>query len=304
MSTARVDLQGIFPPIPTPFDACGEVDLGALGAHLDFLGAYDLRGYVVMGSNGEAVHLSFRERVQLLESARAAIPEDRLLIAGTGCHSTRQTVDLSTHAADTGADAVLVLPPHYYKSRMTIDALVRHFHTVADACECPVILYNMPACTGMDMNADTILAIADHPRVIGLKDSGGDVAKLGMLHHKLGAKFQILAGSASFLLPALCIGAVGGVLALANIAPDQCRAIHELSLSGDITTARAIQVRLIEANAAVTKNWGVAGLKAAMKLLGLRGGHVRSPLSELDHPDDIQLLRSILLEAGILKLEG
>lgn len=299
MSNSRLDLRGVFPPIPTPFDVAGSIDPAALRANLEFLSMFNLRGYVVLGSNGEAVHLSIEERAHLLELSRNLIAEDRLLIAGTGCPSTSKTIELSTRAADIGADAVLVLPPHYYRGRMTINALTRHFHAVADACGIPIIVYNMPACTGIDMDAETIAAIAEHPNVIGLKESGGDVVKLGVLHNNLGDSFQILAGSASFLLPALSMGAVGGVLALANIAPARCLAIRDFALAGDWYKAREIQVRLIEANTAVTRHWGVAGLKAAMDLLGLDGGSVRAPLLNLGEPE-IERLKSILIDCQIL----
>jgi len=295
-----LDLRGLFPPIPTPFNATGAIDSEVLTAHFDFLCAFDLRGYVMLGSNGEAVHLSLEERSQLLEISRGLIPENRLLIVGTGCQSTRQTIALSKRAADVGADAVLVLPPHYYRGRMTLEALARHFHAVADTLSIPVILYNMPACTGMDLDVPTVAAIANHGNIIGLKDSGGNVAKLGALHQLLGDDFQILAGSASFLLPALSVGAIGGVLALANIAPAECLAIRENAMAGNWNRAREIQVRLIEANMAVTSRWGVAGLKAAMKMMGIPSSFVRAPLLDLDGAD-IEQLKSILKASQILK---
>jgi len=298
--SSMLDLRGVFPPIPTPFDEFGAVDSEALTQHLEFLGAFDLSGYVVLGSNGEAVHLSIEERSQLLGIARDLVPENRLLIAGTGCPSTRQTIEVSRRAADIGADAVLVLPPHYYQGRMTREALTKHFHAVAEAISIPVIIYNMPSCTGIDMDVDTVVAIANHPNIIGLKDSGGNVAKLGALHQLLGDDFQILAGSASFLLPALSVGSVGGVLALANIAPAQCLAIREHALAGDWNRAREVQVRLIEANTAVTGRWGVAGLKAAMKMMGLPSSFVRAPLLDLKDPD-IEQLMTILTASQILK---
>jgi 4-hydroxy-2-oxoglutarate aldolase len=295
-----LDLQGIFPPIPTPFDERGAIDAAALAAHLDFLSTFDLSGYVVLGSNGEAVHLRFEERNHLVEAARRFVPEDRLLIVGTGCPSTRQTIDVSKRAADIGADAVLILPPHYYRGRMTLEALTRYFHAVADTVDIPIIIYNMPACTGMDMDVATVAAIAKHPNIIGLKDSAGDVTKLGALHQMLADDFQILAGSASFLLPAISVGAIGGILALANIAPAQCLAIRDLALAGNWDGARELQVQLIEVNTAVTGRWGVAGLKAAMKLMGLPSSIVREPLLDLEDTD-VERLKSILKKSNILK---
>lgn len=300
MSNRMLDLHGIFPPIPTPFDETGAIDERALATHIDFLSAFDLSGYVVLGSNGEAVHLSMEERCALVKQVRSLISKDRLLIVGTGCPSTRQTIEVSKCAADLGADAVLVLPPHYYRGRMTREALTRHFHAVADTVDVPIIIYNMPACTGLDMDVATIAALASHQNIIGLKDSGGNVVKLGALHQRLGDDFQILAGSASFLLPSLSVGAIGGVLALANIAPAQCLAIPTKATEGDWKGARELQVRVIEANSAVTRRWGVAGLKAAMALMGLPSSFVRPPLLDLDD-EQIDSLKAILTEANILK---
>jgi 4-hydroxy-2-oxoglutarate aldolase len=292
-------LEGIFPPIPTPFDANGEIDVAALAENLGWWSRFDLSGVVVLGSNGEAVLLDEDERLSLIDATRAGVPEDRSIIAGTGAQSTRATIGLTRGAANAGADYALVLPPSYYKGQMTDDVLDRHFRAVADASPIPVILYNMPACTGIDLSAELIVALAGHANIIGLKESGGDVAKLGRIHGELAGRFHLLAGSASFLLPAFSVGAVGGVLALANIAPRQCVEILRLASEGDVRAAGEIQVRMIPPNTAVTRRWGVPGLKAAMEMLGLRGGPVRPPLMPLD-PEERDELRSILVEARIL----
>ena len=292
-------LEGVFPPIPTPFDADGEIDAAALAENLSWWNRYDLSGVVVLGSNGEAVLLDGSEKLSLIEAARAGIPEGRSMIVGTGSQSTRATISLTQAAADAGANYALVLPPFYYKGLMTADVLERHFRAVADASPIPVVLYNMPACTGIDMSAELIVALAGHENIVGLKDSGGNTAKLGQIHGELGERFRILAGSASFLLPALSVGAVGGVLALANIAPRQCVEILRLASEGDVRAASELQVRMIPPNSAVTRRWGVPGLKAAMEMLGLRGGPVRSPLLPLD-AENREELRSILIEARIL----
>ena len=165
---------------------------------------------------------------------------------------------------------------------MTQQALVAHYHEVADACSVPVILYNMPANTGMDLEAGQILAIADHPNIIGVKDSGGNVAKMGAILHGAKPGFNVLAGSAGFLLPALSIGACGGILALANIAPQKCIDIFQAFRQGSMEKARAEQLSAIALNTAVTRGWGVPALKAAMDHLGLYGGPGRKPLMPLD----------------------
>jgi len=300
MSKEVLRLEGIYPPIPTPFDAEGRVATNALTENLRFLNQYTLRGYIVLGSNGELILLDDRERLQVLKTARAAIPSDKLMIAGTGCQSTAATVELTRDAAKIGADAALILSPSYYKGRMTPEVLLRHFHTVANASPIPVILYNMPACTGIDLSAETVALIAEHENIIGIKDSGGNVVKIGNMRRLTNRNFQVLAGSASFLLPALSIGAVGGVLALANIAPAQCLSIREHFLEGELDQALDLQVQMIPVNHAVTQGWGVPALKAAMDMLDTYGGPPRLPLLPLSEEKKHQL-KIILRAAEVLR---
>jgi 4-hydroxy-2-oxoglutarate aldolase len=290
--------EGIFPPIPTPFDARGAFAADALTANLRWWSGFDLTGIVVLGSNGEAALLDEDERLEVVAVARAHTPDNRVVIAGTGAQSTRATIRLTQSAAATGADAALVLPPFYYKGQMTRDVLVRHFRAVADASPIPLILYNMPACTGIDLDAETVASLAEHENVVGLKDSSGSLAKLGDIRRRTTDDFSVLAGSAGFLLPALALGATGGVLALANIAPAACIEILRLAREGAWERAREIQLRLIPPNIAVTRRWGVPGLKAAMDRLGLYGGPVRAPLLPLPTAEHVELER-ILIDAGI-----
>lgn len=273
-----INLKGIYPPIPTSFDDSGELALERMQENLIHLSKYSLAGFLILGSNGETVMLSQNEKIRVYEAARQVIPARMLMLAGTGGQSTRETIELTKAAEDSGADAALVLNPFYYKGLMTKDALVRHYHLVADQTDIPVIIYNMPANTGIDMTADTILAIAQHKNIIGLKDSGGNLAKMGEIVGKARPGFQVLAGSAGFLFPALAVGAVGGILALANIAPQQCIEIHQLFLDGKIEIARKLQNSLIELNAMVTREQGVPALKAAMDMLSIYGGPCREPI--------------------------
>lgn len=299
MNEAAISLDGVFPPVPTPFDTQGAVAPRALADNIQRWNEYDLSGYVVLGSNGEMVYLTDQERVRVWEAARRATPSDRLIIAGTGCESTRETVKSSCQAADAGADAVLVLTPHYYQGQMTGEALVHHFWAVADATPVPVLLYNMPRFTNVDMDAPTVTRIARHPNIVGIKDSGGNVGKLAQIVDSVGPDFQVLAGSASFFLPALAVGAVGGVMALANVAPQQTIDLYNLFRAGRWEEAAAVQRRLIAANTAVTAQFGVPGLKAALDTLGYYGGPVRSPLRVLGELD-IQILKAILVDGGVL----
>lgn len=294
-----LDLAGIFPPIPTPFDQDGEVSSSALRQNLEFLNGYELRGYVVLGSNGEFVFLDREEKIKTVEIVRDLLPSERLLIAGTGCESTRSTVRLTREAAKAGADAALVINPHYYKNRMDRASLIRHYTTVADESPIPVILYNMPASTGLDLDGPTVVELAGHANIIGMKDSGGNLSKMAQILGAIHGDFQMLAGSAGFLLPALSLGAVGGVAALANIAPGLCVELHGAFLKGELQQATDLQVRIVGLNSLVTREGGVPALKASMDLLGLAGGEPRPPLL----PADALLrkrLKQALLELSLL----
>jgi 4-hydroxy-2-oxoglutarate aldolase len=281
-----LSLKGIFPPLPTSFDNNEDVATDKIKSNIKDLLKCDLAGILVLGSNGELVMLSEKEKEMVYSAARDEIPGNKLMIAGTGAQSTRETVSRTKMAALCGADAALVLNPSYYRGQMTTGVLVRHYHSVADSSDIPIIIYNMPANSGIDMDADQILAIADHPNIIGLKDSGGNLVKMASIINRAPDDFQVLAGSASFLFPALSIGAVGGILALANIAPDLCIGIRNAFLDGDMELAKKLQFKAVEPNTAVTRRWGIPALKAAMDYLGMYGGPVRKPLLSID--DDIR----------------
>ena len=301
---STVSLSGVFPPVPTPFDAHGNVAYQALVDNLERWNEYGLTGYVVLGSNGEAVYLTEQEKLRVWETARQAIPTDKVMIAGTGCESTRQTIALTHQAALSGADAALVVTPHYYGGRMTPDSLVRHYQAVAEASPIPVVLYNVPKFTHVDLDAATVARAARHPNIIGIKDSGGNVAKLADVVRMTGptgeCECQVLAGSAGFFLAGLALGAVGGVLALANVAPQQSVDIYRLFKAGRWDEAAELQRRMIPLNAAVTARFGIAGLKAALDMLGYHGGLVRSPLLDLTEVER-QVLRDVLVRGGLLE---
>jgi 4-hydroxy-2-oxoglutarate aldolase len=299
MKKPTISLSGVFPPIPTPFDAQGDVDCRALAENLERWNEYDLAGYVVLGSNGEAVSLTEDEKMRVLETGRRVIPSDKVMIAGTGCESTRQTVALTRRAAQAGADAVLLLTPHYYDGKMTPDSLFHHYQAVADAVPIPALIYTVPKFTHVDVDAATIARLAGHPNIVGIKDTSGNTAKLADTVRLAGPDFQILAGSAGFFFAGLTIGAVGGVLALANVAPQQCIDIYRLFEAGQWDEAAELQRNMIPVNAAVTARFGIAGVKAALDMLGYHGGPVRSPLLDLTESER-QALRAVLAEGGLL----
>jgi 4-hydroxy-2-oxoglutarate aldolase len=252
---------------------------------------------VILGSNGEAAYLSDQEKRRVLEQARTSIPNDKLLVAGTGCESTRATIALTHDAAQTGADAALVITPHFFP--LSAEGLLSYYNAIADASPIPVVLYNVPKFTHTEMDAGTIARIAAHPNIIGIKDSGGNITKIGDTIRRAGPGFQVLAGSAGFLFASLALGAVGGVVALANIAPQQAIDIHHLCKQGAWAEAAALQRKMIPVNSAVTARFGVPGLKAALDMLGWYGGPVRSPLANLSE-DERDTLRGVLVDGGLL----
>ena len=298
--TGPISLSGCFSPIPTPFDVKGRVDHDHLALNLEKWQKTPLAGSVVLGSNGEAVLLTTEEKIAVWKTAGEVIRPGHLFIAGAGCEATGRTIELTEKAAALGAHAAMVVTPHYYKGKMDHRALVRHYTAIADRSPIPIILYNAPASTGVDMTAETIIELAGHPRIIGLKESSGNVVKMGEVVFQRGHEFQVLAGSGSFLLPALTMGAVGGIMALAAVAPRALAGILADFQKGDLKKAREAQLRLIAANAAVTSRFGVAGLKAALDRIGIYGGPVRPPLRPLDR-DQETVLEKILQEAGILE---
>ncbi|OGO15064.1 MAG: hypothetical protein A2Y93_14070 [Chloroflexi bacterium RBG_13_68_17] len=295
----RGRLRGLFPATPTPFDAQGSLALEELARNLLTWNRQPLDGYVLLGSNGEAVLLTVEERVRLVRAARPAVPAERLLIAGAGMESTAETIELARLLAAAGADAVIVVTPHYYRGRMTAAALEGYYEQVADAAPVPVILYSVPANTGIDLPIETVARLAQHGNILGVKDSGGDVVKIGRMVQAVPPGFAVLAGSAGFLLAALSVGAVGGVMALANLAAEPLARLLAAVKVGDLDTARRLQGRLLEPNLAVTARFGVAGLKAALDVQGLYGGPVRPPLLPLGAEDKAALV-TVLARGGLL----
>lgn len=172
-----LDLSGIHPPIPIPFNEEAELALDRLRENLARWCATELAGFVVLGSNGETVHLTEKEKRGMLQTAREVIPSDRLLIAGTGEQSTLATIELTCQAADLGADAALVTPPHYYRPRMDIAALERHYSALADAS--PILLYNIPSYTGIDLTVEQILRLAQHPNIVALRTAPATCPRWG-----------------------------------------------------------------------------------------------------------------------------
>jgi 4-hydroxy-2-oxoglutarate aldolase len=275
-----MNLHGVLLPLTTPFEG-GAVAPDRLAAAISRYETHGVAGYLVLGSTGEAALLDEDEKVALLSAAREAIPRARTMLAGVGVESTAGTVRLARRAADAGADALLVLTPFFFRTRMTPEALVRHFSAVADASPVPILLYNVPVYTSLVIPPAVVETMASHANVIGLKDSAGDLPWLLDVLARVPKTFEVVSGSAPAFLPSLAVGAVGGILAIGDAFPELAVGVHRLHVEGRNAEALAVQKELGAATRAVIGAHGIAGVKAAMDARGLPGGEPRPPLLPL-----------------------
>jgi 4-hydroxy-2-oxoglutarate aldolase len=295
----KIDLHGIFPPITTPFSA-GKVAHDKMASNVEKWNRTGLKGYVVLGSNGEYVYLSEEEKRAVVDTVVQAAADEMLIIAGTGCESTTETLRLTEDCAKLGAHAALVVTPHYYAGRMKEAALIKHFSELADHSPIPILIYNVPKFTHINMAAEFVARLSKHPNIIGIKDSSGNVIQLGELLNGVAKDFSVMVGTAGVLFSALTIGCVGGVCALANVAPEACVRIFDLVKADDLDAARELQLKMIPVNQAVTATYGVPGLKTAMDMLGYFGGDPRLPLLPSSEQERSEI-KNILKKADLLK---
>jgi 4-hydroxy-2-oxoglutarate aldolase len=276
--TSYADLQGILLPVVTPFTVEGAISFRALRANLEAWNRTGVRGHVLLGSTGEKVHLDDREYLETIDVARAAVPNDRAFIVGASQHSTIGTIKEVQQAARAGADAALVITPHYYRSAITQESLLGFYTAVADASPVPVLLYSMPALTGIKIEPKTIARLSEHENIIGVKDSSNDVAGFAQTVKLCPPEFAVLTGNGTVLLDALHAGATGGILAVGCVVPEICVEVFNAFHRDDQHRASVLQTKLTPLAAAVTTKYGIGGLKYALDLAGYHGGSVRAPL--------------------------
>ncbi len=281
-------ISGVLAPICTPFDESGEVHHDALRHNIAKYIRAGLKGFVVAGSTGEAPLLSSDDKRKIFQTVRQAVGES-LLIAGTGTESVRETLGLIRDAGDLGYDAALVLTPHYYRGQMSRpETQVAFFRSVADASPIPVLIYNFPQMTGVDLSLDVVAKLSEHPNIIGIKESSSDLDRIGKLISTLPATFEVLVGSSAKFHESLCLGATGGILAIANAAPRSSLLIYDRYRSGDVAGSHAVQRQIVDA-AGVAPRYGIQGLKFAMDLKGYFGGPARLPLLPLDAQQMVEI---------------
>jgi len=270
-------LHGVLPPIVTPFQD-GKVALNKLKKNFEKWNQTGLSGFLVLGSNGEAVFLNEKEKMKMMEVSRQAIPKSKIMMVGTGMEATQETIQFTNQAAKVGADCALVVTPCYFKGSMKPQVLYEHFIAVAESSKIGILIYNVPQFTGINMEPELVAKLSEHPNIIGIKDSSGNIGQLSEIVHLSQRGFAIFVGSAPVFFPALCVGAVGGILAVAQVAPQACVTIFNLFKKRKMDEARTLQSRLTPLAKGVTTKYGIGGLKMAMDLAGYFGGNPRPPL--------------------------
>ena len=290
------NLKGVFCPVVTPFNRRGDIDEVRFRENLSRIAGIGLSGILVAGSTGEAPYLAESERLRLVEMAREIVKPPELLLVGTGLESTAATLRLSREAVARGADALLVLTPNYYKARMDAAALVAHYRAVGAGVKRPVLIYSIPQFTGLDVAPDTIAQLSRLPNVVGLKESSGKLDFVRAVLSKVKPGFRVLVGAPSIFYDALCEGAVGGVLGVANFVPSLCVGLYQAFLHRHPRKHASLQERLLPLGQKIGVPYGVAGIKTAVDLCGYHGGTPRPPLLPTSAPAKKQI-KAALREA-------
>jgi 4-hydroxy-2-oxoglutarate aldolase len=298
MEMTRENLEGVFAPVVTPFDD-DRIRFDWLETNLEMLAESSLAGYLALGTNGESKSLTEDEKLEVVRTF-VRLKGDKVLMVGTGCESNKETIELTNRVAGLGADFASVITPHYFASRMNDQTLIGFYQEVADSSDIPVLIYNIPkAASGVKISVNAAETLSSHPNILGMKDSGG-ASVFSFLAATADAEFSVLAGSATYFLPAVAVGAAGGIVSLANCFPEICCQLHTEVVSGNMERARELHHRIVQANRAVSGAGGVAGVKAAMELAGFRGGDPRRPLLPIGS-EQRQTMRSKLEGLGFLQ---
>ena len=285
-----MEFSGVYPALTTPFAADDSVSLTDLKHNIEQYNRVGLAGYVVIGSTGESVLLSWAEIERILATVKERAAAGKKLIAGTGVESTAETIVRTKRAAELGYDAALVKTPYYYKPAYKPEAYIAHYRRVADTSPIPVLLYSVPQFTGVALEAAEVAALSEHPNIIGIKESSGNVQRVAEIINATPRDFQVLVGSAGTLFASMVLGARGGILALASALPEKCVELYELTRKGQHEAARELQAALMKASKRVVAEAGIAGVKFVMEQRGYRGGIPRMPLQPLHHEQKKRLI--------------
>jgi len=294
----RERLSGVFAPLATPFDGQGNLLLDKLASNVEKLNKTRLRGYLALGTNGEFRGLSAPEQMKVLKTIVSAASPEKVIMAGTGAETVPVSIELCQQAAEIGAHYGSLITPFFFAKKMSDRALIDYFIQVAERSPIPVLLYNNPGVTNITMSTTVIKELSSHPKILGMKDSSAGNLSAYLVSAQPG--FCVLAGSANFFFTGLIMGAVGGVLSLADVFPEPCCNLYELGVAGKLKEGRDLQLQILKLNQMVSGKFGVAGVKAAMDLVGFYGGPPRAPLLPLT-AEEKKKLREDLIASGFMK---
>jgi len=274
-------LQGVFAALTTPFEN-DKISENYFRENIKKYNTCGLAGYVISGSSGEVAYLTDEESEILVKEALESSAPDKKIIVGTARESTASTITFTKRMADLGIHVALIRMPSYFKSAMTGEALKRHYYAIADEVQIPVIPYHIPQVTGLSIDQKLVIELSEHPNIVGIKDSSGNLPFLGEVFPDLPPDFSYLLGAGSVFLFGLSLGASGGILRLADLIPEQCVTLYNDFLDGEWERASKLQRNIIPLNNAIIQKHGIAGAKYAMDLLGFYGGFPRNPILPLD----------------------
>jgi 4-hydroxy-2-oxoglutarate aldolase len=278
-------LSGIIPALATPFDDRGALAVDRLRENMARYNKIGLSGYLANGSTGESVMMDRAEFEKVLLTVRETAAEGRILIAGTGVDSTAEAISRTEFAAKLGYDYALVVPPYFYKPMMKSDVLVEHYRRVADASRIPVLLYSVPQFTGVAIEPDVAARLSEHPNIAGMKDSSGNVDRVGTILSLVPRSFQLVTGASTTIYPTMVLGGKGAILALATFLPEICIEIYIAAAAGDSAKALELQRRVIQPTQKIVGAKGISGVKYAMDCRGYYGGPARRPLLPLQEAE-------------------
>ena len=283
--------------IVTPFKEDGSIDYNSLDRLIDFHCENGTDSIVICGTSGEAATMTEREHMECvkftIERTKGRIP----VIAGTGSNCTATAMELSAEAAGYGADGVLVVTPYYNKA--TQKGMIRHFTKVAEAAKIPVVLYNVPSRTGCGLEAETVAELVNHvDNIVAIKEASGDFSNIAKMMELTDGKLDLYSGNDDQVVPLMSLGGKGVISVLSNVAPKAAHDICQLYLDGEVKASCALQLKALPLIRALFSEVNPIPVKKAVELLGLCGGTVRDPLTELE-PDHTEILKQEMLKFGL-----
>jgi len=286
--------EGVFPAIITPFLKDESLDEEGLKKNIRYLSNTGISGIVPCGTTGESATLTFEEHKRVVEIAVEAskVP----VIAGTGSNNTREALELTRHAAEAGADAALLITPYYNKP--SDKGMFEHFKTIAEKCDIPIVLYNVPKRTGIDLKPELVAKLSKVKNIVAIKEASGNLSQQSqIIEQTRGSDFVVLSGDDDLTLPTMSLGSRGVVSVVANVAPKKTVAMVNAALKGDFETARTLHYELLPLVRAMFLETNPIPVKTAHKYLGLANGPLRPPMSSMA-PEKEAILKEILERLG------